>query len=63
MEAMLAGGFAGTKAAPARPAAKTGAETAAVAPPPRPVQPVNRTIRIVGLETGDREVSYTSRQR
>jgi hypothetical protein len=65
MEAMLAGGFAGTKAAPARPAARANAETAAVAPlpPPRPVEPVKRTIRIVGLESGDREVSYNSRQR
>jgi hypothetical protein len=28
--------------------------------PPRPAQPVKRTIRIVGLEEGDKEISYTS---
>lgn len=65
MEAMLAGGFAGTKAAPARPAATAGAEQASMVPPPppRPAQPLKRTIKIVGLESGDREVSYNSRPR
>lgn len=29
-------------------------------PPPRPAVPVKRTIKIVGLDSGDKEVSYTS---
>lgn len=41
----------------------TGARTTAAMPqmsPPRPSQPVKRTIRIVGLDEGDKEISYTS---
>jgi hypothetical protein len=48
-----------------RPSVKGAAEpvTAAAAVPPRkpstPAQPVKRTIRIVGLEDGEREIEYT----
>lgn len=47
-----------------RPAARSGgAQTMASAPPAvatRPAQPVKRTIRIVGLEEGEREIPYAS---
>jgi hypothetical protein len=61
MESMMSGGFA----APRQPARAAGPELARAEPPPpppAPAQPVKRTIRIVGLENGDREVSYTGRR-
>lgn len=67
LEAMMAGGFTATKPA-AKPAGREPVATMAqaeMAPPApaAPPQPVKKTIRIVGLENGDREVSYTSRPR
>lgn len=46
-----------------RPATRSGDQSLASTPravPPRPTQPVKRTIRIVGLEEGDKEISYTA---
>ncbi|MBA3975088.1 MAG: hypothetical protein C0504_12835 [Candidatus Solibacter sp.] len=47
-----------------RPAARaTPSQPLASAPriaPPRPAQPVKKTIRIVGLDDGDKEISYSS---
>lgn len=46
-----------------RPSVSATGQTVSSVPriyPPRPSQPVKRTIRIVGLEEGDKEISYTS---
>jgi hypothetical protein len=61
VESMMSGGFSATRPA-TRAAGPQLARAEPPPPPPAPAQPVKRTIRIVGLENGDREVNYTGRR-